>query len=128
VRLVGVAPGTFRMGSPPEEKDRGNDETLHQVTLTRGFFLGAYPVTQAQWQAVMGRNPSRRGTRASGSGEDLPVENVSWEDCEEFCNQLSRLEGVVYRLPTEAEWEYACRAGTTTPFCTGPTISTDQAN
>jgi formylglycine-generating enzyme required for sulfatase activity len=128
MRFVWIAPGTFLMGSPPTEKDRGNDETLHQVTLTHGFFLGVCPVTQAQWLAVMGRNPSRRNTRASGPGANCPVENVSWEDCEEFCKKLSKLDGKVYRLPTEAEWEFACRAGTTTPFCTGPTISTDQAN
>src|SRR5262249_11255020 len=85
-------------------------------------FLGACPVTQAQWQAVMGYNLSRF------KGENRPVDGVSWEDCQEFCMKLSKLEGKVYRLPTEAEWEFACRAGTTTPFATGPTISTDHAN
>jgi formylglycine-generating enzyme required for sulfatase activity len=122
MRFLWMAPGTFLMGSPPQEMERSSDETLHRVTLTRGFFLCAYPVTQTQWQAIMGRNPSR------SRGDNRPVENVSWEDCEEFCRKLSELEGKVYRLPTEAEWEYACRAGTTTPFCTGPTISTNQAN
>src|SRR5262249_10095018 len=123
-----VAPGLFLMASPCQKKDRCKDETLHRVTLTCGFFLGAYPVTQSQWRAVMGDNPSRRNSRASALGETRPVEHVSWEDCQEFCKKLSILEGRVYRLPTEAEWEFACRAGTTTPFTTGSTISTDQAN
>jgi formylglycine-generating enzyme required for sulfatase activity len=79
-------------------------------------------VTQAQWQAVMGSNPSYF------QGKKLPVEQVSWEDCREFCSKLSERDGQRYRLPTEAEWEYACRAGTTTPFLFGETISTDQAN
>jgi formylglycine-generating enzyme required for sulfatase activity len=79
-------------------------------------------VTQKQWEAVMGDNPS------FCVGDDLPVETVTWEQAAEFCRKLSLKEGGKYRLPTEAQWEYACRAGTTTPFCTGATISTDQAN
>ncbi|MEB3825926.1 formylglycine-generating enzyme family protein, partial [Phormidium sp. CCY1219] len=73
------------------------------------FFMGKYPVTQAQWQAVMGNNPS------DFKGENLPVENVTWHDAVEFCCRVSEKTGRVYRLPSEAEWEYACRAGTTTP-------------
>jgi uncharacterized protein (TIGR02996 family) len=136
-----VPPGTFLMGSPKgEEEEFGrepggvwengiymgrathDDEWQHRVILTKGFYLGIHKVTQAQWQAVMGSNPSRF------KGADLPVERVSWDDCQEFCERLSRKAGKRFRLPTEAEWEYACRAGTTTPFFFGPTISIDQAN
>jgi uncharacterized protein (TIGR02996 family) len=115
-------PGTFLMGSPPNEEKRNTDERQHRVTLTRGFWLGVTLVTQAQWQAVMGGNPSYF------KGENLPVERVSWDDCQEFCKKLAERAGKHYRSPTEAEWEYACRAGTTTPFHFGATISTDQAN
>jgi uncharacterized protein (TIGR02996 family) len=123
-----VPPGTFLMGSPPQEPDRQDDEAQHRVTLTRSFYLGVYPVTQAQWQAVTGANPN------CFPGEDRPVEGISWEDCQEFCRALNRREGLgtgptaPYRLPTEAEWEYACRAGTTTPFFFGDRLSPDQAN
>ncbi len=122
-----IPPGTFLMGSPTNEPDRegytGADETQHGVTLTKGFHLGIDPVTQAQWQAVIGANPSHF------KGEsNLPVENVSWEDCVAFCAALGKKDGKTYRLPTEAEWEYACRAGTTTPFHFGDTISVNQAN
>ena len=103
-------PGTFLMGSPPSEESRFDDETQHRVTLTRGFHLGIHPVTQAQWQAVMGDNPSHF------KGHDRPVEQVSWDDCQAFCTKLGQLAGKRFRLPTEAEWEYACREGTTTPF------------
>jgi formylglycine-generating enzyme required for sulfatase activity len=117
-----IPPGTFLMGSPPDEAEREDNETQHHVTLTEGFYLGIHPVTQAQWQAVMGNNPS------NFQGEKLPVETVSWEDCRKFCEKLSRMDGKRYRLPTEAEWEYACRAGTATPFNFGDTIDTEQAN
>jgi formylglycine-generating enzyme required for sulfatase activity/tRNA A-37 threonylcarbamoyl transferase component Bud32 len=122
MKFAWVPPGSFLMGSPPGEESRLDDETQHRVTLSKGFYLGVYPVTQAQWQAVMGSNPSRF------QGDDRPVENISWEDCQEFCKKLAARDGKRYRLPTEAEWEYACRAGTTTPFSFGQTISTDQAN
>jgi uncharacterized protein (TIGR02996 family) len=120
--LAWISPGTFLMGSPPEEPERFEDETLHEVTLPQGFYLGIHAVTQAQWQAVMGDNPSHF------KGKKRPVEQVSWEDCQAFCTKLSEREGKRYGLPSEAEWEYACRAGTTTPFHFGETISTDQAN
>jgi formylglycine-generating enzyme required for sulfatase activity len=115
-------PGTFLMGSPAGEPERRDDETQHRVTLTQGYWLGIHPVTQAQWQAVTGNNPS------SFKGDTLPVEFVSWDDCQEFVKKLGQKTGRRFRLPTEAEWEYACRAGTTTPFHFGETISTDQAN
>jgi uncharacterized protein (TIGR02996 family) len=117
-----IPPSTFLMGSSPEESDRGEDETLHEVTLRQGFYLGIYPVTQAQWRAVMGNNPS------VFNGKNRPVEKVSWDDCQAFCTKLSQREGKRYGLPSEAEWEYACRAGTTTPFHFGETLSTEQAN
>jgi uncharacterized protein (TIGR02996 family) len=117
-----IAPGTFLMGSPSEEPERWDNETLHEVTLAHGFYLGIHAVTQSQWQAVMGNNPSRF------KGKNRPVEMVSWNDCQEFVTKVSQREGKRYGLPSEAEWEYACRAGTTTPFHFGETLSTDQAN
>ena len=125
--FVWIAPGKFRMGSPPEEPERREDETLHEVTLSRGFYLGIHTVTQAQWRAVMGNNPSHFKGRKR-QDKNRPVEGVSWDDCQEFCTKVSQREGKRYGLPSESEREYACRAGTTTPFHFGETISTDQAN
>ncbi|MBP8132619.1 MAG: SUMF1/EgtB/PvdO family nonheme iron enzyme [Candidatus Hydrogenedentes bacterium] len=124
LRLVFIPPGTFLMGSPASEEGRGNDETQHEVTLTQGFWMGKYEVMQGQWERLMGSNPS------SFKGDPrLPVENVSLEDCQEFIEKLNqRIAGGGFRLPTEAEWEYACRAGTTTPFHFGNTISAEQVN
>jgi uncharacterized protein (TIGR02996 family) len=122
MRFAWCPPGTFLMGSPPNEKGRSNHERQHRVTLTRGFWLGVTPVTQAQWQAVTGSNPSHF------PGADRPVEQVSWGVCRRYCQELAGRDGRRYRLPTEAEWEYACRAGTTTPFHFGVTLGTDQAN
>jgi uncharacterized protein (TIGR02996 family) len=117
-----IPPGTFRMGSPPEEASRDDDEVQHRVTLTRGFHLGVHTVTQAQWRAVMGDNPS------NFPGEDCPVESVTAADCREFLRRLGLRDGRAYRLPTEAEWEHACRGGTTTPFWFGAGITPDLAN
>jgi RNA polymerase sigma factor (sigma-70 family) len=123
MKFVWIPPGSFMMGSPKEEQERHADETQHKVTLTKGFYMGVYTVTQEQWQKVMGNNPSRfKGEK------NLPVELVSWDDCQEFLKKLREEDKKPYRLPTEAEWEYACRAGTTTPFHFGETVSTDQAN
>jgi sulfatase modifying factor 1 len=122
-----IPPGMFLMGSPSSEAERGDDETQHRVTLTRGFYLGIHPVTQAQWQAVMGNNPSFHRPRFDRD-KDRPVEHVSWDDCQAFCAKLGLSPAKRFRLPTEAEWEYACRAGTTTPFYFGETISTEVAN
>jgi len=125
MKFTWIPPGSFMMGSPKEEKERLPDESQHKVTLTKGFYMGVYTVTQEQWQAVMGNNPSHfKGEK------NLPVEQVSWNDCQEFIKKLREKDKdkKAYRLPTEAEWEYSCRAGTTTPFHFGETISTDQAN
>jgi formylglycine-generating enzyme len=117
-----IPPGTFMMGSPKDEAGRSNDETRHKVKLTRGFLIGIHPVTQACWRSIMRNNPS------SFKGNELPVERVSWGDCQEFLRKLSEREGHSYRLPTQAEWEFACRAGTTTPFCYGKTITAELGN
>lgn len=124
MELAYVPAGSFMMGSPASEVGRSNDEgPHHQVTIRDGFYMGRYEVTQAQWQQVMGSNPS------SFKAENLPVETVSWNEAQEFIRKLNAMnDGYVYRLPTEAEWEYACRAGTTTPFAFGSTLSSDQAN
>ena len=123
MKFVWIKPGSFVMGSPKEEKERTSNETQHKVTLTKGFYMGVYTVTQEQYETVMGKNPSFfKGEK------NLPVENVSWDDCQAFIKKLREKDKKPYRLPTEAEWEYSCRAGTTTPFHFGETISTDQAN
>ena len=123
MKFAWIPPGTFMMGSPKEEKERKDDETQHKVTLTKGFYMGVYTVTQEQWQEIMGNNPSHfKGEK------NLPVETVSWDECQEFAKKLWEKDKKLYRLPTEAEWEYSCRASTTTPFFFGETISTDQAN
>ena len=105
--MIYVGPGEFVMGSPEEEIGRDIDETQHKVKLTEGFLLGKYPVTQRQWQSVMGNNPSHV------KGPKLPVEMVSWDDCQKFVKKVNAKLNCGARLPTEAEWEYACRAGTT---------------
>jgi formylglycine-generating enzyme required for sulfatase activity len=123
MKFVWIPPGSFVMGSPDSEEGRSPSETPHKVKLTRGFYMGVYTVTQEQWQAIIGNNPSKfKGQK------NLPVEQVSWNDCQEFIGRLRQKDKRSYRLPTEAEWEYACRAGTTTPFHFGKTISADQAN
>jgi uncharacterized protein (TIGR02996 family) len=122
MKFAWIPAGTYLMGSPEREQGREKNETQHRVTLTKGLYLGIHAVSQACWGAVMGNNPSQH------QGDDLPVEQVSWDDCQEFLRKLSEQDGHSYRLPTEAEWEFACRAGTTTPFCFGKTMTTDQAN
>jgi formylglycine-generating enzyme required for sulfatase activity len=123
MKFVWIPPGNFMMGSPKEEKLRRADETQHKVTLTRGGYMTVYLVTQEQWKEVMGNNPSH-----FNGEKNLPVEKVTWDDCQEYIKKLREKDKKQYRLPTEAEWEYACRAGTKTPFWFGETISTDQAN
>ncbi len=114
LRLMRIEPGTFRMGSPEDEEGRFTHEgPRHEVTISCPFYLGIFEVTQDQWRAVMERNP------AEFKGPMNPVENVSWDDCQAFIDRLNRLGIGTFRLPTEAEWEYACRAGSDTPFA-GP--------
>ena len=113
------------MGSPESEAGRRDNEgPQHKVQITKGFWLGKFEVTQQQWKAVMGCNPSRF------KGDNRPVEQVSWQDCQEFIRKLSKNEGGRYsfRLPSEAEWEYACRAGTKSAFHFGDNITPDQVN
>jgi formylglycine-generating enzyme required for sulfatase activity len=137
--MVRIQGGTFTMGSPSSEIYRDGDEVQHQVTVG-AFYMGKYQVTQKEYHAVTGTNPS------CFKGDNLPVETVSWFDAIRYCNGKSRAEGLSpaytvngknvtwnrnangYRLPTEAEWEYACRAGTSGPFNTGNTITAGQAN
>ncbi len=115
-KMIYVPPGTFMMGSPLSEKGRYDDEKQHPVTLTRGFFIGVTEVTQDQWKKIMGNNPSY----FKECGEDCPVEQISWNDCREFIMILNKKEKTrKYRLPTEAEWEYACRAGSGLAFANG---------
>jgi formylglycine-generating enzyme required for sulfatase activity len=122
LEMIAIPGGTFWMGSPANEAERGDNESpQHQVTVP-SFFMGKYPLTQAQYQAIMGKNP------AYFKGNNRPVENVSWDDAVRFCQKLSQRTGKNYRLPSEAEWEYACRAGTKTPFSFGDNITTDLVN
>jgi len=126
LEMVAIPGGTFWMGSP---KDEGEDDErpCRQVTVAP-FWMGKFVVTQAQYKAVMGKNPSDFKGNIFSPGANRPVEMVSWNDAVEFCQKLSLRLYRQFRLPSEAEWEYACRAGTTTPFYFGDTISTDQAN
>ncbi|MCI0540685.1 MAG: formylglycine-generating enzyme family protein [Verrucomicrobiales bacterium] len=129
--FVKIPAGTFLMGSPTTKKERNSDETQHTVLLTRDFYMSKYEVTQEEYLAVMGNNPSF----ATG---DLtrPVESMNWYDATAYCAELTASEGAagrlpagwVYRLPTESEWEYACRAGTSTPFHYGPDLRSGMAN
>ena len=142
IELAGIPPGTFLMGARPgsgeeaiaSELERIHrhsafsvngqryDETQRRVEITRPFYMGAHPITQAQYLAVMGPHDFHN------QGSDLPADNISWIDAWAFCQKLSKLIGKNVRLPTEAEWEYACRAGTTTPYHTGDGITLEQAN
>jgi formylglycine-generating enzyme required for sulfatase activity len=122
LEMVLIPAGKFKMGSPASEKDRRDNENQHEVTLTKPFYMGKYEVTQEQWESVMGNNPSYRKTAK------YPVTNVSWEDCQEFIKKLNEKTKGGYRLPTESEWEYACRAGTTTAYSFGDKITPKDAN
>jgi formylglycine-generating enzyme required for sulfatase activity len=131
LEMVAIPEGNFIMGSPADEPERRENESpQHEVTIDP-FYMGKYPVTQAQWQAVAALPQINRELKVEPSyfkGKNLPVEGVSWYDTQEFCDRLSRKTGKPYRLPSEAEWEYACRAGTTTPFHFGETITSELAN
>ena len=125
MEFVFVKPGTFLMGSPVEDFHRNSDEIQHRVTLTKGFYIQTSEVTQGQWKTIMGENPSQY----SYCGPDCPVEMISWNEAKKFISKLNMKEKTNrYRLPTEAEWEYACRAGTDTHFYFGNSLYTTQAN
>jgi formylglycine-generating enzyme required for sulfatase activity len=122
LEMIAIPGGTFLMGSPENEAGRRDTESpQHQVSVP-SFFIGKYLLTQAQYQAVMGNNPARF------KGNNRPVEKVSWDDAVAFCQKLTQKTGKNYKLPSEAQWEYACRAGTTTPFYFGKTITPDLVN
>ncbi|MCC7044776.1 MAG: formylglycine-generating enzyme family protein [Acidobacteria bacterium] len=136
LRVRWCPPGRFRMGSPPAEQGRRPDEAQVDVTLTRGFFTGAFEVTQGEWRRIVGDVPDRRPSPAFGEGDDFPMYWVNFEQAETFCRALTaraRRSGALpatwaFALPTEAQWEYACRAGTTTASAFGPTLTTTLAN
>ncbi|MCH2247050.1 MAG: formylglycine-generating enzyme family protein [Crocosphaera sp.] len=131
LQMILIPSGSFRMGAPETEEGSDNDERpQHDVNVSR-FLMGRYPITQAQWKAVAGMGQvgkELKGNPSRYKGDKRPVTNVSWYDAIEFCARLSVHTKRNYRLPSEAEWEYACRAGTTTPFHFGETISTNVAN
>jgi formylglycine-generating enzyme required for sulfatase activity len=132
MKLALIPPGKFIMGSPLSEKDRDPDELQHEVIISKPFYLGIYEVTQAEYEKVTGKNPSFFNRKAGG-GPDFPVDQVEFPEAEDFCRRLSQFAaekeaGRVYRLPTEAEWEYACRAGATTSYHCGDALSSKEAN
>ncbi|MDJ0839255.1 MAG: formylglycine-generating enzyme family protein [Acidobacteriota bacterium] len=122
LKLRWIPPGTFTMGSPEDEVGRRDDEVQHEVFISRGFWLGETEVTQAQWQSM------NQIVNAGNKGPENPLENVSWREALDALLVLNNVTGKKFRLPTEAEWEYACRAGTTTPFTYGETLEVSQAN
>ncbi len=129
--LVEIPGGTFLMGAAADELESYDDERPQHEVRVSGFLLGKYPVTQAQWRFVAGLPQVSQELQPEPSrfkGDERPVEQVSWDDAQEFCARLSVHTGRIYRLPSEAEWEYACRAGTTTPFHFGETIDAEIAN
>jgi formylglycine-generating enzyme required for sulfatase activity len=117
-----IPSGRFIMGSPPDEEGRYDNECQHEVFISRAFYLGQTCVTQEQYEAVMGANPSYH------KGAKYPVDTVNWDEVMEFCRRFSQRTGRRIGLPTEAQWEYACRAGTSTPFNTGKTLPRKMAN
>jgi len=122
IEMVLIPAGKFLMGSPESEEGRLDEEKQHEVTLTKPYYMGKYTVTQEQWESLGMRN------RSDEEGAKLPVTNVSWEDCQEFIKKLNEKMDGGYRLPTEAEWEYACRAGTTTAYSFGDSLTESDAN
>ncbi|NES00835.1 MAG: formylglycine-generating enzyme family protein, partial [Symploca sp. SIO1B1] len=131
LEMVAIPGGTFQMGAPVDEEGSSNDERPQHPVTIQPFFMSKYPITQAQWRIVavlprvnrsLAENPSRF------KGDKLPVEQVSWYDSNEFCSRLANETGIFYKLPSEAQWEYACRVGNTTPFYFGETITSTLAN
>ena len=131
IDLVSIPGGEFLMGSPETEADRQSFEGPQRLVRVQPFFMGKYPVTQEQWESVAGLPKIDRKLDLEPSnfkGKTLPVEQVSWHDAMEFCARLSKKTNRTYTLPSEAQWEYACRAGTTSPFHFGETIDSNYAN
>ena len=143
MKLARIPAGKFQMGSPAAEDEREDKELRHEVEISKSFYVGVYEVTQGQWKAVMGKNPSHFSKSGGGKEsvkqfaekdlEQFPVERVSWDDVQRFLAALNgkaeeKKAGRKYRLPTEAEWEYCCRAGTDTPFHYGKSLSSKEAN
>ena len=135
MKLALIPAGSFVMGSPISEEERDREEIPHDVIITRPFYIGVYEVTQREFAKVMGtdRKMQAHFDSSRGGGPDHPIENIGWQAAVDFCKKLSaapaeRLAGLKYRLPTEAEWEYACRAGTATAFHFGNSLSSEQAN
>jgi formylglycine-generating enzyme required for sulfatase activity len=129
--LMLIPAGEFMMGAPKDEPESGDDERPQHRVVVPQFLMGRYPVTQAQWRVVAGYKKSERDLDPNPSrfeGDNHPVEKVSWEEAQEFCQRLSVHSGKDYRLPSEAQWEYACRAGTTTPFHFGEMLTPELAN
>jgi formylglycine-generating enzyme required for sulfatase activity len=130
--MVYIPPGSFLMGSSEDELGRYKREgPQHPVAIAQPFFISKHPITQAQWREVAAMPQVERELKLDPSnftGDNRPVEQISWLDAVEFCHRLEKATGRPYRLPSEAEWEYACRAGTTTPFHFGDSITTDLAN
>ncbi|MDX2216862.1 MAG: formylglycine-generating enzyme family protein [Oculatellaceae cyanobacterium bins.114] len=129
--MIVIPGGQFEMGSPEDEPERYDDERPQHLVNVSDFCMGRYPVTQAQWRFVAGLTPVKQELNPDPSnfkGDTLPVEQVSWYDAVEFCQRLSAYTKRAYRLPSEAEWEYACRAGTKTPFYFGSIITPEVVN
>jgi len=133
LELVLIPAGTFTMGSPANEKERREDDHIlgerqFKATITSPFYMAKFETTQSQYKAVMDVNPSRMPLTRDAKKAELPVSDLSWQDAQAFCKKVSEKTGKVLRLPTEAEWEFACRAGTTTAFYTGEQLNPGQAN
>ena len=120
--MVLIPKGKFLMGSPDDEANREDDEMQHKVTISKPFYMGKFEVTQEQWGLLMDTNPSEF------IGKKIPVTNVTWDECQDFIKKLNKKTKSKFRLPTEAEWEYSCRAGTTTAYSFGDLINPSNAN
>ncbi|MEM1254337.1 MAG: formylglycine-generating enzyme family protein [Cyanobacteria bacterium P01_H01_bin.21] len=128
LRMVKIPAGEFLMGSPLTEPQRQEQEGPQRLIQVPSFYMGAFAITQSQYERIVGNNPSYFTDEQGENGGNFPVEQITWQDADAFCQHLSELTGRKYRLPSEAEWEYACRAGATTPFCFGETLTTEIAN
>jgi formylglycine-generating enzyme required for sulfatase activity len=131
IKMIQICAGEFHMGSPANERGRNNNEHNKRLTRIPTYFLGQTPVTQAQWKIVAGWQKFEKELDPDPSGfkgDNRPVEQVSWEEAIEFCNRISQRSQREYTLPSEAQWEYACRAGTTSPFAFGETLNSELAN